>query len=195
MSVAVAAEKQKIKGLRDQLKKENKLLKKLRTKHKEQKKKHKELTAKRKLEEAEKKLVAKALKPYRKVTALNVYIKENVREGSTMTIVGKNWSLLAADEKVAYQAKADAINAEAVKIWTPKPAAQPNSYAAFVKQNWVQGDREFGEVSKELAAKWKELTDSEKAEYGPTDAEKAAYQNELEEWKARRIQLFKESRS
>lgn len=188
---AIDADKAKLKELRGSLKKEKEVLAKLKAQHKKVTEKHKQLKLKRKAEEAEKKTMSKAFKPYRKITGLNVFIKEKVGQGATIATVGKEWSYLTEYEKADYQEKADALNVENIKIWKPKPTPPTNKYAAFVKERWVKDGRDFAEVSKELAAEWKLLPDLEKEAYAPSGAEKEAYAKELEAWKAERLELYK----
>lgn len=192
-SAAVAnAEKEKIKQLKATLKKEKEVLAKLKAQHKKVTQKHKNLAVKRKAEAAEKKFIAKALKPYRKITGLNVFIKERVGNGATIATIGKEWSYLTEAEKADFQTKADAINVENLKIWKPKPTPPANMYAAFVKENWVNDGRDFGEVSKELSAQWKQMTSEQKNAYAPSASDKEAYSKALEQWKENRIKLYKE---
>lgn len=191
MSLTIGAEKAKLKQLKDKLKDEKAVLSELKAKHKKVVEKHKQLTAKRKAEAVEKKNLAKAFKPYRKVTGLNIFIKEKVGQGATIATVGREWSYLTEGEKESFQKKADFVNEENLKIWKPKPSPPTNQYAAFVKEKWVKDGRDFGEVSKELAAEWKLLTESERAAYSPSSDEKAAYAKKLEEWKAERVELYK----
>lgn len=184
-------EQVKIKQIREKLAKEKKKLALLKTKHKAKVAHHKELTAERKAEANQKKLEAKAFKPYRKITALNVFLKEKSGQGLNIAAVGQEWSRLSESEKDDLQAKADALNVENIKIWKPKPTPPANKYAAFVRERWVRDGRDFAEVSKELAAEWKLLPELEKEAYSATDAEKAAYEEELEAWKTERLELFK----
>lgn len=188
----IDAEKAKLRKLRESLKQEKVVLAKLKASHKKVVDKHKQLKIKRKAEESEKKLLAKAFKPYRKVTGLNIFIKEKVGHGATIATVGKEWSHLTEQEKADYQEKADAVNVENIKIWKPKPTPPTNLYASFVRERWTKDGRDFAEVSKELSAAWKLLSESEKAAYAPSSEEKAAYAKELEEWKDERIKLYKE---
>lgn len=191
MSSTIGVEKTKLKDLRGKLKQEKAALSELRAKHKKVVEKHKQLTLKRKADAAEKKTLAKAFKPYRKVTGLNIFIKEKVGQGATIATVGKEWSYLTEGEKAGFQSKADSVNEENLKYWKPKPSPPTNQYAAFVKEKWVNDGRDFVEVSKELAAEWKSLTDMQKAAYAPSSDEKAAYAKELEAWKAERVKLYK----
>lgn len=188
----VNAEKEKIKQLKSTLKKEKEVLAKLKAQHKKVTQKHKDLTIKRKAEAADKKFITKALKPYRKITGLNVFIKERVGNGATIATIGKEWSYLTESEKADFQTKADAINVENLKIWKPKPTPPANMYAAFVKENWVNDGRDFGEVSKELSAQWKQLNAEQKEAYAPSANDKETYAKELEQWKENRIKLYKE---
>lgn len=191
-ALTVDKEKNKIKQLKATLKKEKDALAKLKAQHKKITQKHKDLVLKRKAEASEKKLISKALKPYRKITGLNVFIKERVGNGATIATIGKEWSYLTEAEKADFQTKADALNEENLKIWKPKPTPPANMYAAFVKEHWVNDGRDFGEVSKELASKWKEMSTLEKEAYAPSQSEKDAYAKELEQWKENRIKLYKE---
>ncbi|SGZ58167.1 CIC11C00000001693 [Sungouiella intermedia] len=191
MAKTIDADKAKLKQLRQSLKEEKAVLAKLRSQHKKVTDKHKQLQSKRKAEEAEKKTLAKAFKPYRKVTGLNIFIKEKVGHGATIATVGKEWSYLTESEKEEFQKKADAVNQENLKIWKPKPSPPTNQYAAFVKEKWVNDGRDFSEISKELASQWRSLTDVQKSAYAPSSEEKAEYTEKLEAWKAERIKLYK----
>lgn len=184
-------EEVKITKMKEKLTKEKAKLAKLKSQHKQKVAHHKELTAERRAEANQKKLEAKAFKPYRKVTALNVFLKEKSGQGYTIAAVGQEWSRLSESERDDLQAKADALNVENIKIWRPRPTPPANKYAAFVKERWVRDGRDFAEVSKDLAAEWKQLPELEKNAYSATDAEKAAFEEELEAWKAERLELFK----
>lgn len=191
-SKAATTYEAKVKKMQASLNKEKAQLEKLRDQHKALSEKQKALVAQRKAEVAEKKLEEKALKPYRKMTALNAYIKENTGNGTTLAEVGKLWNTLTDSQKAEFQSKADAANAANLKIWKPAPSAPPNRYALFVKQNWIYDERTFREVSKHLASVWKTLPESEKEAFAPTKQDLEAFKRTYQAWKDERIKLWKE---
>lgn len=192
LAKTIDAEKAKLKKLQASLKKEKLVLSQLKTKHKTLLDKHKQLKRDRKAAKLEKKEKDRAFKPYRKITGLNIYIKEKVGQGATIATVGKGWSHLTEGEKQAYQDKADALNEVNGKIYRAKPVPPPNLYASFIKQKWVKDDgRTFGEISKELAAQWKQLTKDEKDVYAPSADKVAAYKKELKSWEDERLEIHR----
>lgn len=182
---------QGIKDLRKQLKKEKLVLSELQTKLKKKLASAQEKAKKAKAAESEKKLLAKALKPYRKLTAFNVYILETCTGMTNFSETSKAWAELPIYEQDEYARKAEELNEENIKIWTPKPTGPPNGYARFIKENWVDKGN-FADSSKEVASKWNNLSQEERKAYEPAKELLDSYRKELAAWKTYRLNLFKE---
>lgn len=188
-------EKKKLQELGKQLKKEKATFKKLKeklsvAKAKEAKKKKaaKAKEAQLKAKKKNDKLLATALKSYRKISPFNMYVKES--KGSSFGERAQEWSSLPDYEKDEFKLKADEYNEEQLKIYTPKPKAPVFGFAAFLKENYVNEGRDVQEQLKELAQEWKSLSDSEKSNYAKNDSEWQKYTSALNSWKQGRVDLY-----
>lgn len=155
---------------------------------------HEKVKAKKALAETKKreeKLIAKAVKPFRKLSGYNYFIKENTVGKNGLGEVSNIWKTLVQDEKDAYQKKAAKFNEEMLKIFVPRPKSPPTSYASFVKENYPNDGGDFKEINKDLAYEWKLLPTAEKQTYEPAPSSKQEYQVKLQEWKQKRIEAFK----
>lgn len=203
--------KKKLKKLHSKLSKEKSALLQLKKKYAEESKKERqkikqlETKEKQKLLDAKKKakqqesiakkkeqeLIKKATKPFRRLSAYNLFIKEHLGDGG-LADAASSWNALLSEEKNGYQQKADAFNAKALEIVTPKPKAPPSSYAKFVKEMYVNDGREFKDINKDLAAKWKAMSNDEKSKYEPSNAQRDEYKAKLKAWTDLRIKAFRE---
>lgn len=207
----LAADKKKVATLKTKLTKEKAtyatLKKKYEVASKKQKEKLKEQVLKEKArfaaqkskskkalvdaKQKEEKFIAKATKPFRKLSGYNYFIKETTVGKKGLGEVSNVWKSLTETEKESYQHKATKYNEDMLKIFVPKPKSPPTSYAAYVKENYSSDGRDFKEINKELAAGWKNLPASEKHKYEPTKNSKEDYQTKLKQWKEQRIEAFK----
>lgn len=142
-----------------------------------------------------KKLVEKALKPFRKLSAYTMYVKENAKTKTGLQDAAKQWKQLSEGEKELYVKKADEYNAEMLKIFVPKPRAPASSYAAFVKENFPADGQDFKDINKELAAQWLSLPAEEKKKYAVDNKIKQEYKSKLDAWKEKRILAYKQFHS
>lgn len=219
-SALVAAEKEKLKKLKAKLSKEKKtfadLKKKLAAETKLEKQRKKKLAQKEKAlsqslrskaakarEQAKKdeikhkKLVEKATKPYRRITAFNMFVKERTAGSGPVSLadVSREWKQLDQSSQDQYQDKADEFNEKMLSIYTPKPKAPASAYASFVKENYVNDGRDFADINRSLAQQWKNLSAEERASYEPSTANKERFNAEIQQWTENRIKLFKESKN
>lgn len=148
--------------------------------------------AKKKEADAEKALVKKATQNFRKITALNAFVKEKVNKDVTLKSAMEEWNQLSVDEKESFQEKADEINAQRDELFKPKPRRPTSSYALFLKLNYPSAPVDFASASREVLAKWKELPEEEKLKYAISDEEKAQYQKAIKAWTEERVKAYKE---
>lgn len=207
----IAADKKKLASLKAKLAKEKATFATLKKKYDAANKKQKEKAKAQQLKEKtklasekakakkalaetkkkEEKLIAKATKPFRRLSGYNYFIKENTVGKNGLSEVSNLWKTLAHDEKEAYQEKAAKFNEEMLRIFVPKPKSPPTSYASFIKENYPNDGRDFKDINKELASEWKLLPAEEKKRYEPAPSAKQEYQVKLQEWKQTRIEAFK----
>lgn len=217
---AVKAEKDKLKKLKTKLTKEKKafteLKKKLAAETKKEKAREKKLAQKeralkalqkikatkakeqsKKDEAKHKKLVERATKPYRRISAFNMFVKENTAGAGPVSLadIASQWKQLDQLSQERYQDKADDYNDDMVKIYTPKPKAPPSAYASFVKENYINDGRDFADINRGLAEQWKNLSQDQRAAYEPSSADKERYATEIQLWTENRIRLYKESKN
>lgn len=193
-SVLFAKANPEVAQLLKLLKKEKTALTKLNQKHRQLNLKIKEAVAKRKAADAEKKLVKDALKPYRRLSAFNAFVKAQVSSSRTLAVVTKEWGTLGEAEKAEFQIQADLLNDAALKIFAPKPRLS-NGFANFVKQNFHNDGRPLPDITRDIAKKWNMLTPDEKLAFGPTQREKEAHAHKLATWREERIKKFREFKS
>ncbi|GEQ69336.1 hypothetical protein JCM33374_g3007 [Metschnikowia sp. JCM 33374] len=174
-----------VKALQKDIKKEKAILDKL----KEKIQKTAAIEKEKKGALAEKKRQQKALKPYKKLTPLNIFVKENLKAIGNLVEASQTWTQLTEAEKAPYVQKAEKVNAENLKIFTPKPISPTPAYARFTKEVWVAGET-FAESSKAASAKWKALTPKEKDAYAAKPSEWDAYKKAFAAWKDQRIKLY-----
>lgn len=148
--------------------------------------------AKQKEIESEKVLIKKATQNFRKITALNAFVKETVTKDVPLKSAMETWNQLSADEKQKFQDKADVINEKRDEIFKPKPRRPASSYAEFLKLNYPPVPLDFTSASKEVNSKWKTLPESEKAKYGASAEERAEYKKVLKAWTDERVKAYKE---
>lgn len=187
---AIKEEKKKLKEVQKKLAKEKSTLKLLESRHRAILKKQKSLQKQRSAAE-EVKALKQALKPYRLITGLNVFIRENVTPQRSMAEVAPQWNNLSEGEKAAYKRKADQINEQQLKLYPPKPKRPANAYASFVKENWFDGESN-SVVMKELSVQWKKLPESEKESYKPSASIFNKYSEDLKAWKDHRLRAYKQ---
>ena len=107
-------------------------------------------------------------KDYRGMNA-NTITKFSLSEMSKAC--GQAWKALSEEERAKYKAKADVIRAELRANDPPPPPKKPmSSYLAFAMEQRksiikAEPNLKLGEISKRCGALWKELSDSEKAEW------------------------------
>lgn len=147
-----------------------------------------------KAKEAYKKLVAEASKPLRRMPAIAAYVKENSGSGATLKELSQRWAVLTEGEKEPYQDIANKVYEEKLKIYTPEPKSPPNAYAAYMKENYPEGES-FADASKQVAAQWKAMSEEAKAQYKPSAEELENYAAEHKKWLENRIQLYLESKA
>lgn len=197
----LAQEKSKLKTLKQSLSKAEKREKKKekaiedkakRARQAAKAKAKKELAAQLKEKAKEKKLVEKATKPYRRVSAFNMFVAQSTQGGGPVPLseVATKWKQLSELELSDYQAAAERHNEEMLQKYTPKPKAPPSAYAAFVRENFQSDGREFAEVTRDLARQWQALLPEQKKEYEPLKTEKEAYTIELQAWTKKRLELY-----
>ena len=87
----------------------------------------------KKAQTAEKKREEKALGPFKKLSPLNMFIKENYHKTGSLAKTSQEWTQLAEGEKEAYAQKAEKYNAENLKLYIPKPTHPTPAYAKFTK--------------------------------------------------------------
>ncbi|KAM9901864.1 hypothetical protein OXX69_008549 [Metschnikowia pulcherrima] len=187
---AVAAKSKKVvspeaKALEKELKKEKLTLAKLAAKVKKVEESEKEKKTQASIERREK----KALKPYKKLSPLNVFIKENYKSLGSLKDASHKWTELTESEKEPFVQKAEKLNAENLKLYTPKPVSPAPAYARFTKANWVSNE-DFSVASKAAAEKWRQLTKEEKDAYSPKPEEWEAYRKAFASWREERIKLY-----
>lgn len=207
----IAADKKKLASLKARLAKEKTTYAALKKKYDIANKKNKEkqktqqlkdkaklalekTKAKKALAETKKKedkLIAKAIKPFRKLSGYNYFIKEKTVGKNGLSEVSSIWKTLAHDEKESYQEKAAKFNDEMLKIFVPRPKSPPTSYASFVKENYPNDGGDFKQINKDLAYEWKLLPVEEKQRYEPSPSSKQEYVVKLQQWKQNRIEAFK----
>lgn len=207
----IASDKKKLASLKTRLAKEKATFATLKKKYDAANKKYKEkqkaqqvkdkaklalekAKAKKALAETKKKedkLIAKATKPFRRLSGYNYFIKEKTVGKNGLGEVSNIWKTLAQDEKEVYQQKAAKFNEEMLKIFVPRPKSPPTSYASFVKENYPNDGGDFRQINKDLAYEWKLLPAEEKQRYEPSQSAKQEYVVKLQEWKQQRIEAFK----
>lgn len=174
-----------LKTLQKALEKEKTVLDKLRLKIKKV-----EASGKaKKAQTAEKKREEKALGPFKKLSPLNMFIKENYHKTGSLAKTSQEWTQLAEGEKEAYAQKAEKYNAENLKLYIPKPTHPTPAYAKFTKTFW-EDNGDFGASSKAASQKWNKLTKEEKQKFNPTPQEWETYRKALAVWKEKRIKIF-----
>ncbi|OBA23669.1 hypothetical protein METBIDRAFT_9916 [Metschnikowia bicuspidata var. bicuspidata NRRL YB-4993] len=136
----------------------------------------------------EKKREARALRPYKHITPLNLFVKENIKSIGALAETSQAWVKLSDAEKESYVEKAKKFNEDQLKIYTPKPVGPVPAYAKFLKSVWTAG-ADFGEASKAASLEWKKLTPEEKMTFSPSDKERAAYKLAYAAWKEERLRL------
>lgn len=180
------------------LKKEKKVYLKLKSnyskevakqKAKAQKLKQKEADAKAKMKN--KKLLQKALKEPRKLSAFNAYVKEF--SGKKLTEASAEWKQLSESEKDSYTEKAKQLNVQRAELFPPKPKSPIFGFAAYLKMNHPNDGSDATDVVKALASEWKSLPSNEKAKYDKDPQEWESYKNKLNLWKQKRISSYNET--
>lgn len=147
-----------------------------------------------KAKDAYKKLVREASKPLRKMPAIAAFVKENSGAGASLKELSQRWAVLTEEEKQPYQDIANNIYQEKLKIYTPEPKSPPNAYAAYMKENYPEGES-FADASKQIATQWKAMSEDAKAQYKPSAAELEKYATEHKKWLDNRIQLYLDSKA
>lgn len=151
-----------------------------------------EKLAKTKAALAERKLLQQATKPPKRMSALNLYIQEHCSPDMRLGEVSSNFRKLAPYEREQYETKAQEINDERARIFTPRPKAPLSGYNAFLKETW-EDVGSFGESARRVSANWKNLSEEEKASYNASEADKEAYKKDLALWVEYRIKVHNET--
>lgn len=210
----IGVEKKKTQALKQKISKEKNALNGLKKKLEETSKKHKlkakeretkekqRLKSQREREKAKKlkveakrkqeKFIAKATKPFRRLSAYNYFVKQSTDSSKGLERASNAWKVLTEEERGGFQKKADEYNEKMLAIYVPKPRAPPSSYASFVKENFPSDNTTFRDANVMLASRWRSLTPEEKVKYEPSKQLKEEYQRKLASWKQQRIKAYEE---
>ncbi|ODV80977.1 uncharacterized protein CANTADRAFT_31820, partial [Suhomyces tanzawaensis NRRL Y-17324] len=169
--------------LKAKLAKEKNQLKTLEKKLKDETKK---LDKKRQVREKE--VFAAATKPFRRLSGYTFFMKQE--RGNTFADSAAKWKALSDYEKNVFSQQAEDYNEEQLQVFTPKPKKPASGYALYLKENYVNDGRSIGEIGKELAAKWNQLSPNEKSRYEISKSLKDDYAKKLLKWVEDRLKLY-----
>lgn len=143
----------------------------------------------------EKEVRQEAFKELRKIGTFPYYMKQMCPlNDKSYKELAKGWNNLPEAEKEKYKAGADKYYKELLKKFPPKPSPPSSTYGAFVKERYPHGgtDKSFGEITKDIAKQWKQLTPAEKEAYKTPQSVKMEYRQALKLWKQQRLTNYKE---
>lgn len=164
--------------------KELEALKKLNKKHSDAEK-----NVKAKSKVAYSVMVKEATRHHRPLTSMNAFVKSNAGSGKDLKTLIAEWNDLTESEKEHYNELASELNAEIKKTWPVEPKRPASAYASFVKQEYPIG-LTLLDASKELSSRWKNLSEAEKLQYKPSEADVEKWSAEHNEWKKKRIETY-----
>jgi len=140
----------------------------------------------------EKKELAAATKPHKAIHGYTFYFKT---VGGNLKETSQKWNSLSESEKETWHARAREYNEQILQLYPPKPKAPASGYNKFLKEQYYNDGSSFGDISKQIARKWSQLTPEEKSHYSSSQAEKDAYAEALKKWTSDRLKTYQQQKA
>jgi hypothetical protein len=140
----------------------------------------------------EKKELAAATKPHKAIHGYTFYFKT---VGGNLKETSQKWNSLSQSEKETWHARAREYNEQIQQLYPPKPKAPASGYNKFLKEQYYNDGSTFGEISKQIAKKWNQLTAEEKSQYSSSQGEKDAYAEAVKKWTGDRLKTYQQQKA